>query len=91
VPLRDHLEKIEEQTGVTPKELEEVQFPTLVQHIWSAFVNLSDTRTTGFSGANPLTYTEIQAWMNLTNTQLSSRDIEAIHKLDRAYMRKQHG
>ena len=91
ISLKEHLEKIEEQTGKTPKELENTHFPTLVQHIWSAFVNLSDARTAGFSGPNPLTYTEIQAWMDLTNTQLSARDIEAIKKLDTAYLRSQDG
>lgn len=90
VSLKDHLEIIQEQTGVTPKELEDVPFPVLVQHIWSAFVSLSDSRSAGFSGPNALTYTEIKAWMELTNEHLSPRDIEAIKKLDTAYLRKQH-
>lgn len=88
--LKEHLELIEEQTGKTPKELETKPFPMLVQYIWSAFVGLSDGRSAGFSGPNPLSYTEIKAWMDLTNEHLSPRDIEAIKKLDTAYLRKQH-
>ena len=63
----------------------------MVSHIWSAFITLSNSRTAGFSGPNPLTYTEIQAWMNLTNQVLSPRDIEAIIKLDFVYLKVQNG
>jgi len=90
VSLKDHLTKIEEQTGVTPKELQGQPFPLMVQHIWSAFVTLSESRSAGFSGPNPLSYTDIKAWMDLTNEHLSPRDIEAIKKLDTAYLRKQY-
>lgn len=91
VTEREHLEEVERQTGKTPQALIGPQFPTLVSHIWSAFVSLSSTRTAGFSGPNPITYPDIQAWLTLTNQVLSPRDIEAIKLLDSTYLRIQHG
>jgi hypothetical protein len=40
----------------------------------------------GFSGPNPITYNEIKAWKELTDTPVSSRDIEAIKLVDVVYM-----
>jgi len=58
-----------------------------VSHVWSAFISLSNTRTSGFSGPNPITYEQIKAWKELTETPISSRDIEAIVRVDTVYMR----
>lgn len=91
ISKREHLEQVERQTGKTPEELIGPQFPMSVSYIWSAFLALNSARTVGFSGPNPLTYTEIQAWLTLTNQHLSSRDIEAIKKLDIVYLGIQHG
>mgnify|MGYP001285529195 CR=1 FL=1 len=57
-----------------------------MSHVWSAFVALSNSRTMGFSGPNPITYNEIKAWKELTDTSVSSRDIEAIKLVDVVYM-----
>jgi len=91
ISKREHLEQVERQTGKSPEELIGPQFPMSVSYIWSAFLALNSARTVGFSGPNPLTYTEIQAWLTLTNQHLSSRDIEAIKKLDIVYLGIQHG
>jgi len=91
VTEREHLEEVERQAGKTPQALIGPQFPTLVSHIWSAFVSLSSARTAGMSGPNPITYPDIQAWLTLTNQVLSPRDIEAIKLLDSTYLRTQHG
>ena len=40
----------------------------------------------GFSGPNPITYIEIKAWKELTDTPISSRDIETIKRVDVVYM-----
>ena len=63
----------------------------MVSYIWSAFIRLSGSRTAGFSGPNPISYTEIQAWANLTNQVLSPRDVEAIMKIDLVYLKVQNG
>jgi hypothetical protein len=40
----------------------------------------------GFSGPNPITYDQIKAWKELTNTPLSSWEVEAIKRVDVIYM-----
>ena len=84
---REHLEQVERQIGRRPEALEPpTHFPSLLSHVWSAFVALSNSRTMGFSGPNPITYIEIKAWKELTETPISSRDIEAIKRVDTVYM-----
>jgi len=40
----------------------------------------------GAHTANPISYLEIKSYVELTNTALSSRDIETIKLLDRKYL-----
>ena len=87
----EHLEQVERQTGRTPKELEGPDFPISLEYLWSAFFSLSSARTSGFSGPNPITYQEIKAWKELTQTPLSARDVEAVKRLDLVYMRVMNG
>lgn len=83
---REHLLEVQRQTGKTPKELEGPPFPTLVSHIWSAFIALSSARSMGMSGPDSLSYTEIKNWMDVTNNRLSARDVEALKSLDVIYL-----
>ncbi len=57
-----------------------------MSHVWSAFIALSNSRTAGFSGPNPITYSEIKAWKELTDTPISSREVEVIKSVDVVYM-----
>lgn len=84
---REHLEQVQKQVGheieglKSPKE-----FPSLVYHVWSAFVALSNSRSAGFSGPNPITYEQIKAWKEVTETPLKSWEVEAIKRLDVIYL-----
>jgi len=92
ITAREHLEQVEKQTGVKPEALRNPhKFPRLLHHIWSAFLRLNSARTSGFSGPNPLTYTEMKAWQELTRTPLQARDFETIKRLDGVYMRVANG
>lgn len=91
VSKREHLEQVEKQTGKTPKELSGPKFPHLISHVWFAFLSIGQSRTMGFSGPNPISMLDVKAWVELTNTPLSSRDIEAIRMLDLIYMRSFNG
>lgn len=84
---RDHLEQVYKQTGIKPKELEnDNDFPSILSHVWSAFVHISNGRSSGFSGPNPIQYSEIKAWCELTGTPLSSWNVEIIKLLDAKYI-----
>jgi hypothetical protein len=47
---------------------------------------LNDSRTSGFSGPNPITYEQILAWKQITEQPLASWEAEAIKRLDKVYM-----
>lgn len=92
ITKREHLEQVERQIGHAPKGLENPTiFPRLLMHLWSAFCSLNSARTAGFSGPNPITYTELQAWKELTETPLSSWDIQVLKRLDQVYLRTANG
>ena len=84
---RQHLEQVERQTGRRLEALEPpTAFPMLLSHVWSAFIALSNTRTSGFSGPNPITYEQIKAWKELTDTPMDPWEIQAVIRLDGVYM-----
>lgn len=84
--LRDHLEQVERQTGRKLKELQGPDFPNLLSDLWSAFLALNNSRSMGANTANPINYTEIKAFVDLTDTPLIPRDIEVIKRLDQKYL-----
>ena len=88
---REHLEQVERQTGHRPKALDGPDFPLLMSHVWSAFIVLNASRTMGFSGPNPISYQEIKTWKELTDTPLSSWEIEAIKRVDVVFMGTMNG
>tara|TARA_R110001599_G_scaffold348271_1_gene575386 strand:+ start:294 stop:626 length:333 start_codon:yes stop_codon:yes gene_type:complete len=84
---REHLEQVERQTGRRIEALESpTDFPMLISHVWSAFISLSNDRSQGFSGPNPISYEQIKAWKELTETPISSWEVEAIKRVDAVYM-----
>jgi hypothetical protein len=87
VTEREHLEQVERQIGRRPEVLEPpTEFPQSLAHVWSAFCVLSNSRTAGFSGPNPITYEQIKAWKELTETPVSAWEIWAIKRVDVVYM-----
>lgn len=60
-------------------------------YVWSAFISLHSARGQGFSGPLPISYTEIAAWQQLTESQLSAWEVGVIKKLDSIYVRVVNG
>jgi hypothetical protein len=48
---------------------------------------LHSARTAGFSGPNPITYSEILAWKTLTESPLRPWEIEVVKQIDQRYMK----
>ena len=89
---REHLEQVERQTGRSLKELEPpTEFPDLLANVWFAFCALSNTRSQGFSGPNPISYRDIKDYKELTDTPISSREVKLLVDLDSVYMRTTNG
>lgn len=53
-------------------------------------MELSARRQNGFSGAEPLTYSEVYAYINTTQTPLRPEEVKAIMRMDSAWMSAVH-
>ena len=58
-------------------------------HVWQVYHKLSRTRQNGM-GANPISYTEIQAYCQLHHDPLATWEIEAITGMDAAFLTSVH-
>jgi hypothetical protein len=45
----------------------------------------------GFNGPNPITFEQVKAWKELTETPLSTREVDTIRSLDGVYMEVRNG
>lgn len=82
------MEQVQKQVGKPLEELKSpVPFPRDLSHVWTMFLELSATRSQGFSGPNAITYSEIKSWSELTDTPVGPLEVNAIKSLDRVYLR----
>ena len=82
--LRDQLNSVWRQTGVKPKELDDlIELPKSTKHVWDIFILLDSVRSTDFGNPNPINFTEIQSYSNLSGIEFESWEIELIMALDR--------
>jgi len=59
-----------------------MRIPDGAHLIWQWFLDLNRTRTYHNAGPNPITYSEILAYTQLTGAVLRPKDIMAIRRLD---------
>ena len=55
-------------------------------HIWHWFNELSKSRPPGVNGPSSIPYTEILAWSQLCNVDVTPAEIEAIKSVDQTYL-----
>jgi len=84
--VREHLEALERRTGERPKELDECEIPDGASHVWQWFLELNAARTGNGYGPNPITYSEIRAWMVLKGVAVRAFEVDLIRALDTAYL-----
>lgn len=84
--LRQHAKVIQQATGEIPEEYQSLPFPSIIGYVWGWFIDLSRSRSSSGFGHNPLSYTEIQAWSQLTGVAPDTIEIQAIMALDLVYM-----
>ena len=79
--LRKHLQQVQkavEQTEGTRQLAEVPELPESAAYIWHWFWELK--------GSQPLTYTEIKNWSELTATPLAPFEVQALVELDRRFI-----
>lgn len=54
--------------------------------LWNIFMKLAATRSYHMAGPNPISYTEIKAFCNLTGQPLQPNHVEIIRALDDAWL-----
>lgn len=81
--LRAQLEKVEEQTGVRPAQLDAGgDLPELLAHVWVWFLELSAVRVQ----YRPIGHGELLAFFALYGIDPMPIEIDAIKALDREWM-----
>ena len=83
---REHLERIEKQTG--KQQIPEFEIPIEGEHLWNWFWELSGRRPQGFS-ISLIPYSEIKAWLEVRKLLIYDWEIEIIIKMDRAFLEEQ--
>lgn len=79
----DQLKSVWRQTGIKPKELDElVELPEVFQEVWSWLVKLNQTRSVGF-GVSCITYTEMKSFFDLYNIKPMDWEIQVLERFDR--------
>jgi len=55
-------------------------------HVWNWYCELSAARTSNGFGLNPISYTEIDAWVRLLRIDVVPWEIRVIKNLDSMYL-----
>lgn len=71
------------QTGVKPKELEDMlEFPQDMMQVWKFFIDLHNGRSGNGFSANPISYSDIYSYFQLIGIEPHDWEIDVIRKLD---------
>jgi len=80
---REHLERIEKQTG--KQQIPDFEVPIEGEHIWDWFWELSGRRPQGF-GNSLIPYSEIKSWVEVRKPLIYDWEIEILTKMDMAFL-----
>lgn len=84
-PTLKDLLHVEQVTGKTPKELlNQPEIPFELRHVWGWFLTLHPRRS-----QTSLTFQDISAWASLTGVQLAPFELDALIRVDDAYVAEQ--
>lgn len=88
--LMQILQTAEEGTEMYDSALAQIEespeIPFYLEHIWQWFWQIHRGRTYGMSGPNPLTWTDIESWSNILQTEVRPIEVEIIKEIDSVYL-----
>jgi hypothetical protein len=64
----------------------EAEIPLIAGHIWEWFWRLAARRTESGMGIQPISFSEVKAWMELSDTEVRSHEIDMLLAIDDAYV-----
>lgn len=86
--MRSHLEAVYRQTGKIPARLAEIPpMPEQLAYVWAWFCELERARTGNGFGLNPLSYTEIKAWADLSGSNVEPWEVAVLKRFDAVRIR----
>ena len=86
----EHCRVVEEATGEWPEAFPLPEVPEAGEEIWDWYWDLRDRAGGGFSGPEPLKYSEIDAWLRLNRHDLSVLELDMLKQLDDSFMANYH-
>jgi hypothetical protein len=81
------LQRVKEITGHTPDELLPIQVSEVIMYLWEWFLQLNAARQNNGMAISPISYSEIQAWVQLMQVTISPFEITVIKALDNLFIR----
>lgn len=83
----EHFAAIARITGKQPAELDALQPPPGGEALLGVYIELERTRRSSGFGPSPLSLTDIDAWIRVHRTPLTSWEIDTLYEMDAAAMR----
>lgn len=68
-----------------PEQLKPLQVPIKVKYLLRLYSDLAQGRQNGMS-ANPISATEIKAWLEITGRTLSNWELQTLRAIDRGFV-----
>lgn len=87
--LRQHLESIETQTGITPDQLIPFELDDCVKYLWVYFLEMNARRTSNGFGRNPISEEALEAWCRRKDIKLVDFEYQALDALEIMYLNNQ--
>lgn len=87
------MKQAEQAGGKAPPELDEwrsKKLPMLTEGVFDIFSELSARRSFTDKGANAISFTEIDAWCRLTDTNLCRLELEYVLAFDNLWLNEYH-
>jgi len=88
--MREHLEVVHKTTGRMPPELDVPEIPEGFEYLMTVFYNLSSGRQIGMA-PGPIAFEAIEAYNRLTGVGLVGWEVDAIKRIDAAWMKVRNG
>lgn len=85
--LRDQLNNAWRQTGIKPKQLDELkELPDSCSHLWKIFIDLHNARSSNGFGVSPISYLEIQSYSKLYQIKFEDWELDLIRMFDQTVL-----
>lgn len=87
ITLRERLLQVHNSSGAYDPRLDLPTIPRELEYLMGWFWEIRSAIGGSGFGANPISFTEMKSWCDLTNIELNPWEVSVIKKLDMEYMK----